>query len=151
MPDAEELADLSADVWASAWYSRNDLPENTGEHGDWFVSHARQVAAIWMKSRRHADRIRSAAKNQDEFDAPSTGLPDEVRFEICRVCLRQWMTELPARQYYAVWLRGLFGFSFIDVGSAMNCSPSAAKTHYKRGQEYLRWRASHSGLSLEGM
>jgi DNA-directed RNA polymerase specialized sigma24 family protein len=64
--------------------------------------------------------------------------------EARRLAVTEWIRQLPRQQMFAVWFRALLGLSFKRVAAAMNCAPSTAKTHYRRGIDALRDRAARS-------
>ena len=134
--DPDEVDDLLAETWASAWYEHVTSPAALPNER-LLIAHARVACSKWQAARRR------------EVELPSSGLASSLRTDA--EDLKQqiedeysqtldWMRELPQQQHYTLVFRLLRGSKLEMVAAAIGCNVSTAKTHYWRGIEALRRR-----------
>ncbi|HET6579712.1 MAG TPA: sigma factor-like helix-turn-helix DNA-binding protein [Gemmatimonadales bacterium] len=102
------------------------------------IQHARRACSRWKAAHRREVDLPDANVIRSSND--ETGWPlDDPTFDTGIVQL--WLLKLPQQQRAAVVFREFRGGSFEHVARCLDCSVSAAKTHYQRGIAALRRQA----------
>jgi RNA polymerase sigma factor (sigma-70 family) len=138
-----EVDDLLASAMASAWcdIQSRSTEQLLSDPAPWLIGHARAECARWVRAHRREVALGPA----ETIAAPTpTNEATALAIEARRLAVTEWIRQLPRQQMFAVWFRALLGLSFKRVAAAMNCAPSTAKTHYRRGIDALRDRAARS-------
>lgn len=143
----DEVADLLADTIAEAWCEHSSGPSGVLDEVT-LILHARRACARWKAAHRREVDL-SASDLIDEGSSEVQSPLDDPTFHTGIV--QSWLCTLPRQQQAAVVFREFRGGSFEHVAWCLECSVSAAKTHYKRGMNALRtqadkWRAGSEPL-----
>jgi RNA polymerase sigma factor (sigma-70 family) len=121
--DKAAAEDVAAEALARAfarWPHVSTLPYRDG----WVLRVATNVAIDALRRRRPVPERAPAVDAQEAT--------------VLRMALVAALRSLPRRQREAVALRYLSGLSDAEVAQSLGVSPSAAKTHVRRGLDALR-------------
>ena len=145
--DPAEVDELLAEAWANAWCERVERSAGPSDEAE-LIRHARRACAQWKATHRREVEFEAAG----EASSATSGAEQQEHLEAEFLLVLEWMRELPRQQFYALCFRQLRGARSSEVAAAINCSVSAAKTHYRRGMDAL-WqrRAKTSPAELDGL
>ncbi len=108
---------------------------------DW---HRRQSVRYRFRSWLHWDEEEDAENPLEQFaDAPQAAPDIALQDAQFGADLNAALSKLPLRQQQVFLMRVWEGMDIAETAAAMQCSPSAVKTHYSRALEKLK-------LQLEG-
>jgi len=99
----------------------------------WLYKIATNVAYTLLKKR---NRLSSRTSDLSEFTSIATN-DDLARCDLMEVVL-QAVEQLPHHQQSALMLRNYQGFSYGEIGEALDCSPEAARANVYQAVKKLR-------------
>jgi RNA polymerase sigma factor (sigma-70 family) len=146
--DVEMAADLTAETFAEAYFSRRRFRDIGAPGFAWVLTIARRKLA---RSLRRGRLEQSARKR---LGVPPIELDDDdfrrveamVDFEPLRDELRRGLTALPLKQSQALELRIGRELPYAEVAARLNCSEGAARVRVARGLTRLAGLVEDAGI-----
>lgn len=138
--EPQDAPDVLADVLATAWARRENLPRGDTDARMWLFVVARRTLANARRSRSRTDAVTERMRGILAM-APAGPYPGSDEDERNRE-VRDAVERLPARQRELVRLVHWDGFSLIDAAQIAGVRASTARTHYQRARKRL---AEHLG------
>jgi RNA polymerase sigma-70 factor (ECF subfamily) len=126
-------ADVTQDVFVSAWTARHQFDPSRGSLSAWLVGIAkRRIVDHVRRERRHGDR------RADAVDDPPALQEADVERVADRVALGQALSELPERPRQVITLAYVHGLTHGEIAERTGLPLGTIKSDIRRGLLTLR-------------
>ena len=132
MRDSEDAEDALQETFMRAFRGFPRL-KNTANLRAWLYKIATNVAYTQLKK-----RSRLASRTTDLTDFTPIAASDNLERRDLLEAVLQAVEQLPHKQQAALMLRNYQGFTYDEIGDALNCSPEAARANVYQAVKKLR-------------
>jgi RNA polymerase sigma factor (sigma-70 family) len=142
--DAEIAAELTAETFAQAWFSRRRFrDEASGSAVPWLFG----IAANLVRTYRRRQRVEQKALGRlgladVSFDEGYEQVDDRDAADRSRARIQAGLDALPEAQREAVRLHVLQGLSYTAIAERFGCDPALIRVRVSRGLRALRSAAT---------
>ncbi|MGH7828421.1 MAG: RNA polymerase sigma factor [Candidatus Binatia bacterium] len=139
--DPENAADLFQETWLRAYRAYPRLEPESGVR-PWLYAIASNLYRNWARDGARRARV-LVADNEESTAADAIGKHHRSLHEnegYAAVHMRELISDLPAKQRQALYLRYFAGLDYEEIATAMGCSEDSARANVSQAMKKLKAR-----------